>query len=183
VIVVKLNEQLSPNSVVDVIWIPAGAMSVRVMPRGDMAVVVDGAGRVLLVDLRRIDESSKVDQPVIPCTTEGCTDELFPSAAASLSRRAQLPPGAGWTEVGVDDPRIIWKSDPHLVHGTLAPLVDPDTGIVFTGDVNDASQAEINTIAATDPRVRFCQALDVCSTIAAGTSASESVSKSSSTKK
>jgi YD repeat-containing protein len=155
VIVVKLNEMLGWNSVVDVIWIPAGAMSVRVMPRGDMAVVVDGAGRVLLVDLRRIDESSKVRQPLPECRSADCTDELFPSAAASLKKRAQLPPDADWTEVGVDDPRIIWKSDPHLVHGTLAPLVDPDTGIVFTGDIDATAQAEINTIAATDPRVRF----------------------------
>ncbi len=155
VIVVKLNGQLSPDSVVDVIWIPAGAMSVRVMPRGDMAVVVDGAGRVLLVDLRRIDESSKVNQPVKVCQSADCTDVLFPSAAASLKKKAQLPPDADWTEAGVDDPRIIWKSAPHLVHGTLAPLVDPDTGIVFTGDVNGTAQAEINAIAATDPRVRF----------------------------
>ena len=149
VIVVKLGGTLAPDSVVDVIWIPAGAASVRVMPRSDMAVVVDGAGRVLLVDLRRIDESDKVQQPV-------SADTLFPTAKASLSRPAPpLPPDADWTEVGVDDPRIIWKSAPHLVHGTLAPLVDPDTGIVFTGDVNATSQAEINAIAATDPRVRF----------------------------
>ncbi|MEA2163766.1 MAG: hypothetical protein QOK37_1893 [Thermoanaerobaculia bacterium] len=156
VIVVKLGDTLVPDSVVDVIWIPAGAASVRVMPRGDMAVVVDGAGRVLLVDLRRIDESDKVQQPVRTCSNADCTDTLFPTVAASLSKRAPpLPSDADWTEVGVDDPRIIWKSAPHLVHGTLAPLVDPDTGIVFTGDVNATSQAEINAIAATDPRVRF----------------------------
>jgi RHS repeat-associated protein len=153
VIVVKLGDApLNWCSVVDVIWIPAGAMSVRVMPRGDMAVVVDGAGRVLLVDLRQIDESGKVAQ--LPSCD---SDELFPTAAAAL--RNQSPPlsaDADWIEVGIDDPRILWKSEPHLVHGTLAPLVDPDTGIVFTGDVNAlTARAEINTVAATDPRVRF----------------------------
>ena len=61
-------KRLDPSALVDVVWIPAGAASVRVMPRGDLAVVVDGAGRVLLVDLKRIDESSKVD-PLIPCSS------------------------------------------------------------------------------------------------------------------
>jgi YD repeat-containing protein len=156
VIVVKLgDEPMGWPSVVDVIWTPAGAASVRVMPRGDMAVVVDGAGRVLLVDLRQIDESSKVP-PLTTCSSAKCTDPLFPTATASLKKQAPpLPPDADWTEAGIDDPRIIWKSQPHLVHGTLAPLVDPDTGIVFTGDVSATSQAEINTIAATDPRIRF----------------------------
>src|SRR5436305_7478677 len=76
---------------------------------------------------------------------------------ASLSKSAPpLPADADWTEVGIDDPRILWKSDPHLVHGTLAPLVDPDTGIIFTGGVDGSgTRAEINTIAATDPRIRF----------------------------
>jgi RHS repeat-associated protein len=156
-LVVKLGEAaLQPDALVDVVWIPAGAASVRVMPRGDMAVVVDGAGRVLLVDLKRIDESSKVD-PLTPCSSATCTDALFPTAAASLKKAAPpLPADADWTEVGIDDPRIIWKSDPHLVHGTLAPLVDPDTGIVFTGGLDAAgTRAEINTIAATDPPIRF----------------------------
>ena len=156
-LVVKLDDAaLDPTALADVVWIPAGAASVRVMPRGDLAVVVDGAGRVLLVDLTRIDESSKVP-PLTPCNSAACADALFPTAAASLSKAAPpLPADADWSEVGIDDPRILWKSDPHLVHGTLAPLVDPDTGIVFTGS-SDASgtRAEINTIAATDPRVRF----------------------------
>jgi len=156
--VVKLGDAgaLDWSSLVDVVWIPAGAVSVRVMPRGDMAVVVDGAGRVLLVDLKRIDESSKVP-PLNPCGGAVCADVLFPTAAASLKQQAPpLPAGADWTEVGVDDPRIIWKSEPHLVTGALAPLVAPDTGIVFTGNVDALTgKAQINTIAATDPRVRF----------------------------
>jgi RHS repeat-associated protein len=156
-LVVKLDDAaLDPSALADVVWIPAGAASVRVMPRGDLAVVVDGAGRVLLVDLTRIDESSKVP-PLTPCSSATCSDALFTTAAASLTKSAQpLPADADWTEVGVDDPRILWKSDPHLVHGTLAPLVDPDTGIIFTGGLDPSStRAEINTIAATDPRVRF----------------------------
>jgi RHS repeat-associated protein len=156
-VVAKLGDQpLDATAVVDVVWIPAGAMSVRVMPRGDMAVVVDGAGRVLLVDLKRIDESSKVPA-LTPCSSATCADVLFPTATASLKKQAPpLPADADWTEAGIDDPRILWKSEPHLVTGTLAPLVDPDTGIIFTGNVNAATaKAEINTVAATDPRVRF----------------------------
>ena len=92
-----------------------------------------------------------------PCGGPACTAELFPTATASLKKAAPaLPANADWSEVGVDDPRIIWKSDIHLVHGALPPLVDPDTGIVFTGDISETTaRAEINTIAATDPRVRF----------------------------
>src|SRR5207244_8761897 len=122
------------ESLVDVVWIPAGAYSVRAMPENDTAVVVDAAGRVLLVDLKKIDQSSQV--AALPsCSSAACSGELFPTARKSLQSPASaLPSGADWTEVGADDPRIIWKSAEHLVHGTLPPLVDASTGFLFAGD-------------------------------------------------
>ena len=59
-------------------------------------------------------------------------------------------------DYGVDDPRIIWKSSPHLVHGTLPPLVDPSTGFLFTGDVNTS---HMGVVAAIDPRLRVVELL------------------------
>ena len=139
------------GALVDVVWIPAGAYSVRVMPDGDSAVVVDGAGRVLIVDLKKIDESSQV--PALPqCTNAGCSAELFPTARKALTSAATpLPRDADWAEVGADDPRIVWKSAAHLVRGTLPPLIDPSTGFLFTGDV---STTRMNVVAAADPPMR-----------------------------
>ncbi|HKB80154.1 MAG TPA: DUF6531 domain-containing protein, partial [Thermoanaerobaculia bacterium] len=138
-------------SLVDVVWIPAGAYSVRVMPGSDIAVVVDGAGRVLLVDLKKIDESSRVGS-LPDCRSSDCRAELFPTARNAITAVRTLPAGADWVEVGADDPRIIWKSAPHLVSGTLAPVIDPLTGFVLTGDINTA---HVNVVAATDPRLHI----------------------------
>ncbi len=153
-LVVKIDTAapLTWSSLVDVIWVPAGALAVRVIPRTDLALVVDNAGRVLLVDLRQIDESSRV--PALgPCTSDTCEEELFPTAKKSIvSPTPALPPGADWIEVGVDDPRIIWKSDPKTVSGNIPPLIDPDTGILLTGDINGN---DVKAIAAIDPRIQF----------------------------
>ncbi|HUJ15456.1 MAG TPA: DUF6531 domain-containing protein, partial [Thermoanaerobaculia bacterium] len=138
------------DSLVDVVWIPAGAYSVRVMPDDDTAVVVDGAGRVLLVDLKSIDESQQV-APLPQCRDANCTAELFPIPKKALQSPAAPPPDADWTEVGADDPRIIWKSAPHLVNGTLPPLIDPATGFLFAGDVGTPA---MSVIAAADPKLR-----------------------------
>ncbi|HEY6211627.1 MAG TPA: Ig-like domain-containing protein, partial [Vicinamibacterales bacterium] len=141
--VLKLDgTALGDGALVDVIWIPAGAYSVRVMPNSDLAVAVDGAGRVLLIDLKRIDEHARVSAAA----------DLFPTALASIgAQAATLPANADWYEVGADDPRILWKSKPHLVAGTLAPLVDADTGFLLAGDVADK---KLHVISATDPRLR-----------------------------
>jgi RHS repeat-associated protein len=150
--VLKMDGALYWEDLIDVIWIPAGAMSVRVIPRTDLALVVDGAGRVLLVDLRLIDESDQV-APIPTCSDAFCTAELFPTATASIrSATPPLPPNAYWIEVGVDDPRIVWKSDPGTVQGTIPPIIDPDSGILLAGDVNGS---EVKAIAAIDPRVLF----------------------------
>ncbi|MFL6244945.1 MAG: Ig-like domain-containing protein [Thermoanaerobaculia bacterium] len=151
-LVVKLDgAPLTADHLVDVVWIPAGAVAVRVIPRSDLAVVVDGAGRVLLVNLKKIDESSEVD--AIPSCTATCpVAEMFPTALAAASAETPpLPSGADWFELGVDDPRIIWKSAPKTVMGTLAPVIDAETGILFTGDVQ---ATRMRAIAATDPHPR-----------------------------
>lgn len=150
--VLKLDgTALGNDALVDVIWIPAGAYSVRVMPGSDIAVAVDGAGRVLLIDLKRIDESARV-AAIPPCTNTCLPAELFPTALGSITAQAApLPIDADWTEVGADDPRILWKSKPHLVKGTLAPLADPDTGFLLAGDANEK---KLHVVSATDPRLR-----------------------------
>lgn len=152
-LVVKIDgNQLRDDALVGLVWIPAGALSVRVIPRSDLALVVDNAGRVLLIDLRNINEISKV--PALPsCTNELCVAELFPTAKKSIAAQTPpLPSGADWIEVGVDDPRIIWKSAPKTVIGNMPPMIDPDTGILISGDLNGNRVA---AIAAIDPRVQF----------------------------
>ena len=134
-----LGDWLTDNRLVDVIWIPDGAMSVRVVPRTNFAVVVDGAGRVLLIDLSKLDE--RFDSEGIPIDSNA----IFPTLAASL--RDNGPYG-----VGIDDPRIIWRSEPGLVSGTLPPVVDTDTGMVYAGRVGEKTT---KIVAATDPRLRI----------------------------
>ncbi len=160
--VLKLDgAALGNEALVDVIWIPAGAYSVRVMPGSDLAVAVDGAGRVLLIDLKRIDEHDRVS----------ASTDLFPTALASITAQAAtLPATADWYEVGADDPRILWKSKPHLVAGTLAPLVDADTGFVLAGDV---AGKKMNVLSATDPRLRVVSgAYELASVVPLGIPAS-----------
>jgi RHS repeat-associated protein len=127
---------LDEDSLVDVIWIPGGAQSVRVIPNSTLAVVVDGRQRVVLVDLARIDESSLVTN----------SNELFPTALAAL-----LGAGVGG-DIGADDPRILWKSVENLISGTLPPLVDPRTGTIFGGSV--LTNKMLGLVAA-DPQMRM----------------------------
>lgn len=155
--VVKLDAVMTASSLVDVVWIPSGAQSVRVAESQDLAVVVDGKGRVLLVNLAGLDESSLMG-PVSPCTNINCEWPLFPTALAAITGAS-----AGPLEVGADDPRIVWKSpdplppDPDgvvrpLVFGTLAPFFDSDTGFLYAGSV---LQTKMRVVSAVDPHVRF----------------------------
>ncbi|HET8799231.1 MAG TPA: Ig-like domain-containing protein, partial [Thermoanaerobaculia bacterium] len=117
----------------DVIWIPGGAFGVRAIPDSNYATVVDGEGRVLLVDLSRLDER----------WTAGSGDELFATAAKSLA-------AAGAYGVGIDDPRIVWRSEPGMANSTLAPIADPETGYVYAGRL---LEKVTNVISAIDPRL------------------------------
>lgn len=149
--VVRLDPKMKAASLVDVVWIPAGAQSVRVAESQDLAVVVDGNGRVLIVNLGGLDESAIV-QGGPPCTNIDCEWPLFPTALAAITG-----PSAGGSDVGADDPRIVWKSpdrpaDDPLVFGTIAPIFDADTGFLYTGNV---LQSKMRFVSAVDPRVRF----------------------------
>src|SRR6185369_13845592 len=113
------NEHLA-----DIIWVPGGATAVRVIPRTNLAVIVDRQGRVLLADLSRIDERFKSDgTPFAPTA-------LFPTVAKCLTLPATDPDG-----VGAYDPRIVWKSEAGIIAGTLPPVVDADTGMLYAGEL------------------------------------------------
>src|SRR5581483_6235785 len=104
------NSRLDQDHLASVIWIPAGAVAVRVIPRSHYATVVDAEGRLLLVDLSNIDERWSSDGTVFD------RSKLFPIAARALM-------GDGTYGTGAPDPRIIWSSQPGLVAGALAPVI------------------------------------------------------------
>src|SRR5437762_1971797 len=104
--------------------------------RTNLASVIDGDGRVLLVDLSRIDERVVNGTMIAP-------DALFPTADKALS-------SAGSYGVGREDPRIVWKSEPGLDAGTLPPWVDPDTGFLFLGKLLTPTT---EVVSAIDPHI------------------------------
>ncbi|HUP60264.1 MAG TPA: Ig-like domain-containing protein [Thermoanaerobaculia bacterium] len=121
------NEHLA-----DIIWIPGGAFGVRTVSGSHYATVVDGEGRVLLVDLQRLDERWGIP-----------SDQLFKTASESLS-------GAGTYGAGKDDPRIVWKSRAGVVNSTMAPILDGETGYLFAGRLLEKTT---KVASALDPRV------------------------------
>lgn len=132
-----IDVDLTDASLVGLIWFPAGAYGVRKVPNSNTAVVVDGRGRVHLVDVSKVDEREDV-------ATD--PDALFPTALAAMMQTGL----AG--EVGVDDPRIIWKSDVDYVFGTLPPLYEPTTGTIFGGHLNTKAM-KVTTVV--DPTIRM----------------------------
>jgi hypothetical protein len=138
------NNWLGPQHLADVIWIPAGAASVRTIPGSDLATVVDGEGHLLLVDLSRIDERwNAVGVPIEE-------NAMFPTLAVSLSK-------SGSYGTGLEDPRIIWRSEEPVASGTLAPLIDPDLGIVIAARLLGKTLRLLSTI---DPRLRVMIDID-----------------------
>ncbi len=137
---------LGPLNLADIIWIPGGAVGVRVIPRTHYATVVDRNGRVLLVDLSRIDERWNADGTAISDSL------LFKTVNAALCTSCA---GVGTPDplgVGAPDPRIVWTSAPGLVSGSLAPVIDTDTGILFAGQLE---QKTTSVLAISDPRVEM----------------------------
>jgi RHS repeat-associated protein len=126
------------ENIADVIWIPGGVAGVRVYQKANMAVANDRFGRVYLIDLSRIDE--RWDEKGAP------TSGLFPTVQKSLLGTPTDP-----YSIGTDDPRIIWKSEPGVVTGTLAPVFDPNTGIIFAGAM---AQRQVKVLSAIDPRLQ-----------------------------
>ncbi|MDP9191460.1 MAG: Ig-like domain-containing protein [Acidobacteriota bacterium] len=112
-VVVEVGEiPLNADSFADAVAIPDGAWAVRVIEKTNMAVVVDGTGRVLLIDLARVDERDRVSAP----------DELFPTVAQAVANETQ-------------DPRILWKSEEPIAVGNIPPLVNPETGMLIGADL------------------------------------------------
>jgi len=142
-IVVDLTYPVKPHpdndNVADIIWIPGGALGVRTIPRSHYAAVVDGIGRVLIVDLSHIDQRWNAYGYAIP------TNELFKNAKQALQ-------GASGYGIGALDPRIVWISPNPIVSSTLPPVVDVDTGIMFAGSVGDQFT---KVIAAFDPQIEI----------------------------
>ncbi len=136
-----LHWPLNPIHLADIIWTPSGALAVRVIPRTNFAVVTSRNGRVHLIDLSRIDERFGSTGAAIP------ENVLFPTAAAAIAGAPQWP-GA----VGAPDPRIVWTSEPNVALGALAPVVDPDTGMMYGGQLINKT---LKAVAAIDPRVQL----------------------------
>ena len=130
---------LDDYHIADIIWIPGGAVGMRVMQDSNTAVVTDKNGRVLLVDLSRIDERFDAEGNWV--------DGLFPTAAKAI---AGTPSDAN--EIGADDPRIIWKSEPGLTAGSQPPIFDASTGIIY--GANMAARV-VKAVSAIDPVVKM----------------------------
>ncbi|MFP5247303.1 MAG: hypothetical protein ACLGH0_11470, partial [Thermoanaerobaculia bacterium] len=137
----ETHEDLDEASLAGLVWAPKGIWGVRMIPDTHFAAAVDGKRRLLIIDLTKIDE--RWDEEGNPIED----DVLFPTPLRALE---SAPAEAG--EIGVDDPRIIWASEPDTVFGTLVPLVDPDTGIAFVGDV---TTKKMRIVAALNPKTRI----------------------------
>lgn len=125
---------LADEHLADIIWIPGGAYAVRVIPGTSIATVVSGDGRVLLVDLSRTDERWNSRGPL-------ASDALFPTVSRVLGEGRETP-----------DPRIIWRSKAPIAVGTLAPLIDPETGFLFLGQVLERTTKVLSVL---EPKLRI----------------------------
>ncbi|HMC22170.1 MAG TPA: hypothetical protein VKL19_10010, partial [Thermoanaerobaculia bacterium] len=129
---------LTDENIADIIWVPGGVAGIRVYQSAHIAVVNDRFGRVYLVDLSRMDERWGEDGAP--------TSGLFPTARKALSGTPADP-----YSVGSDDPRILWKSEPGVTSGTLAPVFDVNTGIIFAGAM---AQRQVKILSALDPHLQ-----------------------------
>ncbi|HEV7766228.1 MAG TPA: hypothetical protein VGQ76_14580, partial [Thermoanaerobaculia bacterium] len=127
-------QPLQPIHLVDVIWIPGGAYAVRTIAGSNLATVIDGEGHALLVDLSQLDERWDGDELIED-------DALFATASKVLQDNVHTP-----------DPRIVWRSANPLATGTVAPVVDPNTGFLYVGKT---LQKTTSVVAALDPKLTF----------------------------
>lgn len=151
ILVVDLKRSLTHESLASIIWLPAGAYGVRHIAGTHYATAVDGEGRSLLIDLSNIDERDDVAQIDIGNCPMPCDTLMFPIVRKALA--AGPDPGSA-LRFGSDDPRILWKSAPDFdnVYGTLAPVADPDTGMIYSGDL---LQETVRVLAGLEPRIRI----------------------------
>ncbi len=129
---------LVDDHIADFLWVPAGALGVRVIQEANVAVVNDRQGRAVLIDLSRIDE--RWDE------NGNWVSGLFPT----VQKAVQGPSSGGG--IGADDPRIIWKSETGVTSGSLPPLFDPSTGMVYGASMTGR---RIKVLSAVDPTVRM----------------------------
>jgi len=128
------------SNVADIIWIPGGAVGVRVIPRSHYATVVDANGRVLIIDLSNIDQRWDSHGTAIPANA------LFKNVVAALNG------ASSYGGTGALDPRVVWISPNPIVSSSLPPVIDIDTGIMFAGSVGDQFT---KVIAAFDPQIEI----------------------------
>ncbi|HYR27898.1 MAG TPA: hypothetical protein VEU30_05500, partial [Thermoanaerobaculia bacterium] len=149
ILVVDLTPPINPYSLADVIWLPAGAYGVRHIAGTHYATAVDGEGRSMLIDLSAVDERPETEAFDLEDCAMPCEGALFPTADKATSSGADP---LSSVRFGSDDPRIIWKSDPDPdnVNGTLAPVADPDTGFVFSGEL---LQQTMSVLSGLDPKL------------------------------
>ncbi|HKS23398.1 MAG TPA: Ig-like domain-containing protein [Thermoanaerobaculia bacterium] len=143
----------SPN-LVDVIWLERGAFAVRNIGN-NYATAIDGMGKAVLIDLSHVDESGapRVDVTGAPWNCGGCA-KLFPTVAAAL--RGGPDPAEPY-KFGNNDPRVVWVSE-RLKDAdgnwfgvtTLAPVADPETGLLYDGAL---LQNSLRILSAIDPRI------------------------------
>ncbi|HEX8170970.1 MAG TPA: Ig-like domain-containing protein [Thermoanaerobaculia bacterium] len=136
---------LGLESLVDVIWIAAGAAAVAPIEGTNLAAVIDLKGRLLILDLANIDERWG------PATAAN-PSPLLPPGPFKIPTAAMNAAGGASGEIGVDDPRVVYKSANKFTSGTLPPIVDPDTGIAFGGDVLTQN---MRVRAVLDPKIEF----------------------------
>jgi RHS repeat-associated protein len=138
-------DTLQPENLVDVIWVPAGAVAVRVIPNSNLVTILDGKGRLLLADL------SNIDQRWAQATTPGVPTTLINNVPFPITEQAMSATGVAG-EIGIDDPRIVFKSEYVFATRALAPLVDPHTGIAFGGEL---VTTDMKVAAVLDPSVEI----------------------------
>jgi RHS repeat-associated protein len=125
---------LDPGHVVDTIWIAAGAQAVSIIEGTDLAAVIDRKGRLLIVDLSNID-----------ARWDG-------SGTFKLATNAMKTPTTVPNEIGVDDPRVIFKTTAPFAYGVMPPLVAGDTGIAFGGEILGR---RVRVRPVLDPKIDF----------------------------
>jgi RHS repeat-associated protein len=141
---------LGQGSLADIIWVPAGVVSARVIPRTHLAIAVDADGRILLIDLAHIDQRWDEHGVLVP------NDALFKTALTALGMPSPVDEDGPYG-VGAPDPRIVWTSKKHVVSGNVVPVIDSDTGMVFAGKLllDLPTDANMRVIPAIDPRVEI----------------------------
>jgi RHS repeat-associated protein len=138
-------DTLEAGNLADIVWFASGCYAIRVIPKTNLAAVLDGKGHVLIVDLSNLDQRWVTPNPNPSQPAQRIDDNApFPLTHNAL----MATPAAG--EIGVDDARVIYKSPYTYTTGVIPPIVDPSTGLAFGGD---SVTPNMRTAALFDPPV------------------------------